>query len=414
MSLWTEPANDETKPVADRARAAHEERTGTAPTHVASAPGTWVLAGENVDHFGGTTLIGLSSLRAAVAVSPRDDHKLVFAASSRASTSVLATAEMGEPDSADHAVAKRWAGLVHQLIQRQVLSRETRGLDVTVVSDIPLGAGLGALWAADAAMCLALAAGHDELNDAPFRARLADIASQAVESYSSLTGLRSRHTAALRASGAGVAVIDYADGSLTETPHPGRLGVRIFSVAEAFGKADAGQVENIAKHRAFIDAACSNFGVNSLRKLPDAIERVVEWVQARHTVGDETAPAPEKARAWVHYCEAETLRSMAVAKALRSRHTNDLFTLVNSPTEMRGLELPDALIALCLERGAVAARPAATGSSKAALAFVPVHEADAFARRFAKDFDLLEITQGTTAQLEDPKDLEDPAGTDTA
>lgn len=401
MSLWTDPTAQHATPVAERARTAHEKRTGRAPAHVASAPATWILAGENVDHFGGATLIGLSSLRAAVAFSPRDDHQLVFAASAPASDDVVATAPLGEPADADHPLAKRWGGLVHQLIQRQVLSRDTAGLDVTVVSDIPLGAGLGALWAADAAMCLALAAGHAELNEAPFRARLADIASQAVDAYSSLTGLRSRHTAALRASGTGIAVIDYADGSLTEAPHPGREGVRFFSVAEKFGEADDGEVERIAAHRAFIDAACANFGVSSLRKLPDAIDRVVEWVTARRTVGDETAPTPEQARAWVHFCEAETLRSMAVAKALRSRHTNDLFSLVNSPTEARGLTLPDALVELCKTRGALAARPAATGTSKAVLALVSVRTADEFARTMAKDFDIVEITPGRTACLED-------------
>lgn len=401
MSLWTDPTAQHATPVAERARTAHEKRTGRAPAHVASAPATWILAGENVDHFGGATLIGLSSLRAAVAFSPRDDNQLVFAASAPASEDVVATAPLGEPADADHPLAKRWGGLVHQLIQRQVLSRDTAGLDVTVVSDIPLGAGLGALWAADAAMCLALAAGHAELNEAPFRARLADIASQAVDAYSSLTGLRSRHTAALRASGTGIAVIDYADGSLTEAPHPGREGVRFFSVAEKFGEADDGEVERIAAHRAFIDAACANFGVSSLRKLPDAIDRVVEWVTARRTVGDETAPTPEQARAWVHFCEAETLRSMAVAKALRSRHTNDLFSLVNSPTEARGLTLPDALVELCKTRGALAARPAATGTSKAVLALVSVRTADEFARTMAKDFDIVEITPGRTACLED-------------
>ncbi|MCG7279422.1 galactokinase [Corynebacterium imitans] len=401
MSLWTDPTAQHATPVAERARTAHEKRTGRAPAHVASAPATWILAGENVDHFGGATLIGLSSLRAAVAFSPRDDHQLVFATSAPASEDVVATAPLGEPADADHPLAKRWGGLVHQLIQRQVLSRDTAGLDVTVVSDIPLGAGLGALWAADAAMCLALAASHAELNEAPFRARLADIASQAVDAYSSLTGLRSRHTAALRASGTGIAVIDYADGSLTEAPHPGREGVRFFSVAEKFGEADDGEVERIAAHRAFIDAACANFGVTSLRKLPDAIDRVVEWVTARRTVGDETAPTPEQARAWVHFCEAETLRSMAVAKALRSRHTNDLFSLVNSPTEARGLTLPDALVELCKTRGALAARPAATGTSKAVLALVSVRTADEFARTMAKDFDIVEITPGRTACLED-------------
>ena len=32
------------------------ERVSAASGRVASAPGTWVLIGENVDHFGGVTL----------------------------------------------------------------------------------------------------------------------------------------------------------------------------------------------------------------------------------------------------------------------------------------------------------------------------------------------------------------------
>ena len=44
------------------------ERVSAASGRVASAPGTWVLIGENVDHFGGVTLAGTASLRAAAAV----------------------------------------------------------------------------------------------------------------------------------------------------------------------------------------------------------------------------------------------------------------------------------------------------------------------------------------------------------
>ena len=46
------------------------ERVSAASGRVASAPGTWVLIGENVDHFGGVTLAGTASLRAAASVSP--------------------------------------------------------------------------------------------------------------------------------------------------------------------------------------------------------------------------------------------------------------------------------------------------------------------------------------------------------
>ena len=49
MPLWSTPA----EPVAERAAQAHTELTGSAPTHTASAPATWSLIGEHIDHFGG-------------------------------------------------------------------------------------------------------------------------------------------------------------------------------------------------------------------------------------------------------------------------------------------------------------------------------------------------------------------------
>ena len=129
--------------------------------------------------------------------------------------------------------------------------------------------------------------------------------------------------------------------------------------------------------------------------------RVVEWVEARRDAGDKDAPDPATARRWVQFCETETLRSLATAKALRSRRGNELLTLLNSPTEQHDIETPDSLVALALERGAAAARPAAAGSSQAVVAFVPVREAEEFAETFAKDFEITEVGQGEPARLED-------------
>ena len=282
---------------AQRVRAAHP-----GSGHVASAPATWVLIGENVDHFGGVTLAGTSSLRAAAAASPRDDDTIALTAHGpfgefTAETTLAALHE----DEIQDPLARRWTGLVQSLIQRQVLSRETAGLDITVESDVPLGAGLGSLYAADAAIALALAGGHGDIDTAPFRTRLAEICSHAVATYSSLAVLRARHSVALRGGGTGVSVLDYADGSLTEAPHPARHGVRVFSLAKELGKPYDVQTKAIANRREFIDAACSNFGVESLRQLPDATNRVVQWVEARRSVGDETAPDPDVARQWVQF-----------------------------------------------------------------------------------------------------------------
>lgn len=352
-----------------------------------------MLIGENVDHFGGVTLAGTGSLRAAAAVSPREDDGISISA-----TSILG--DSLEDPSGTSPLAKRWTGLVHTLIQRQVLSRDTAGLDITVASDVPVGAGLGALYAADCAIALALAGAHEEVDTAPFRARLAEICSHAVANHSSLALLRARHTVALRGGGESVSVVDYADGSLTTAPHPVRHGVRVFSLATELGTPFDESKQAIAARREFIDKAAANFGVASLRQLPDAADRVVEWVEARRATGDEDAPEPAIARSWVQFCETETLRSLAAAKALRSRRGNELFTLLNSPSEQHDLITPDAVVALARERGAVAARPAATGTSQAVLAFVPLDRADDFAERMAAEFHVIEVRPGECARVE--------------
>lgn len=377
---------------AQRVRAAH-----SGSGRVASAPGTWVLVGENVDHFGGVTLMGTAALRAAAAVSPRPDR--VVSMSARGPLGQEFSAQLPFDEEPADGLARRWWGLVHTLVQRQVLSRDTAGMDITVESDVPVGAGLGALYAADAAIALALAGVHDDVDTAPFRARLAEICSLAMATYSSLPVLRARHSVALRGA-EGVSVVDYADGSLTQAPHPSRHGTRVFSVAAGLGAPFAESREAIAAHRAFIEAACTNFGVASLRQLPDASRRVAQWVEARRAAGDDTAPDPETARRWVTFCESETLRSLAASKALRSRRANELCTLLNSASEARSLAAPDALVALARERGAVAARPAATGTSNAVIAFVPAQDADAFAGSMAREYEVVEVAAGDPARLE--------------
>ena len=117
--------------------------------------------------------------------------------------------------------------------------------------------------------------------------------------------------------------------------------------------------------------------------------------------GDTNAPEPAVARRWVRFCETETLRSLAAAKALRSGRGKELFTLLNSPVEACGVDIPDALVQLALERGAAAARPAAAGTSQAVIAFVPVQTADDFASLFAQDFEVVEVTPGIPAHAED-------------
>lgn len=414
MPLWSVP---DTTP-ADRVIATHQELTGTAPTHIADAPATWVLIGENVDHYGGVTIVGLSDLRAAVAFSERDDDALHVTFRTANGTELnddttlsaiaeRATARHSDPDAEPEPVleelgiATRFGGIINTLMSRQMLTRDTPGLNITVESDIPLGAGLGAMYAADVALALALLADNDDLDEAPLRSRIAEVCTQAVDQYSSMPVLRARHTTALRGKGETVSVIDYADGSVTQAPHPERAGVDVFAVAKDLGKADDSQAKLIADRRTFITKACQNFGTDSLRSIPDATPRTVEWLEAVRQVKDtEGMPTVDEAKAWLEFSENETLRALAVAKALRSRNTNDLFHLLDTPYHTHGLETPDELVQLMSLRGAVAARPAAAGMSQAVIAFTPIQKSKNFAADLADDgFHVFPIARGQVAGL---------------
>ena len=230
MPMWHHPDS----PAADRARELHTRLTGAQPQAVASAPATWNVIGEHVDYYGGVTVIGLVDLRAAVAVSPRTDDviRVTIAENNEETTedsslealAALAAAQQPTTDSEGRTIVPpaptgsthtRVAGMVWMLINRQLLSRETSGMDITVVSDIPPHAGLGARSAMDVATALALISDHEELADAPMRARIADVCAQAVTLFSEVPPLRARHTAALRGAAETVSVIDYADNSVT-------------------------------------------------------------------------------------------------------------------------------------------------------------------------------------------------------
>ena len=425
MAVWTSPDT----PASDRIVEAHRSRTGSAPAHTADAPGTFIVVGENSDHFGGITIVGLTGLRAAVAVSPREDttfavHAEFAGVAVDQTTDCARIAQLAErdvptdpaaeaasanasdtgtesPDQTERTLAERCGGLVHTLIGRQMLSRDTAGMDITVISDIPLGAGLGALHAADAALVLALLGDDEEIDAAPLRTRLADIASQSARVFSDLPVLRARHSAALRGKEGTVSVIDYSDGSLTQAPHPAKAGVRIISVAPSHGEPFLDRSRSVQVGREFIDEACANFGVASLRQLPNAADRVVEWVDARHHVhGMDSAPSLETAHAWVDFGEAETELSANAAKALRSMRADEFFAFIGAPENTPGLPVPDQLVQLLKLRGARAARPAAAGMSQAVLAYIPGAKGDNTIADLAADgLAVVEITPGTPARV---------------
>ncbi|HAT6539622.1 TPA: galactokinase [Corynebacterium striatum] len=406
MPMWSTPST----PAAERIRAAHLELVGTEPAHIASAPATWSLIGEHIDHFGGVTVMGVADLNAAAAVSPRDDGTIAVhivpahgetihdsisfsELTKRAAEQLPSVDSEGQPvipPAPVGGIAARWGGVAHTMINRQLLSRETAGVDITVVNDIPFESGLGALAAGDVAVALALLGDAEDLHDAPLRARIADVCSQSVGTFAEYPALRARHTAALRGVGETVTIIDYADGSVTQAPHPVTREIAAFAVTVP-GDFDATPgVAAIRQRERFIDDACHAFGAESLRLLPDASQRVLDWLKAVHKVhGSQNQPSLAEAAEWLTFYTEENERAQELARALRSRRGADLFPLLNqSQTALAtvyGLHTAEKIAELVNVRGARSARSAHAGTSQAVIAFVPATKAENFAADLAED-----------------------------
>jgi len=407
MPMW--PVAE--SPAAERAARTHQETTGNVPAHVAHAPATWLLIGEHVDHSGGVVLAALAEQEAAVAVSPRADDLVRVTQVSTGPAGVthitdevsmgvigdLAAAQQpgiddrGRPETPptpEGGLAVQLAGIVWTLINRQLLSRDTGGLDVTVVSDIPDGAGLGDEAARDVAFALAVLGDSEEFDDAPGRARIAEVCTQAAEMFSPIAPLRARFTAALRGTGETVSVIDYADGSVTQAPHPQSADLEFYAVTVEHARVD--RAADILRRRRFVEEACRAFGAESLRLLPDAPQRVIEWLQAVHKVhGTDDTPEIGEAAAWLAFEERETVRAQRLARALRARRPDDIWPVLaqsqSGLTGPYGLLGSEAMVQLCLVRGALGARAASAGNVEAVIAGVDARRAESFTRDMSDD-----------------------------
>ncbi|WP_238635781.1 galactokinase family protein [Corynebacterium propinquum] len=461
----------------------HAELYGVAPVFLAHAPATWSVIGEHVDHAGGVVVMSLAGQRAAVSVSPREDHKFVVhfrrdsladargtgePASEEDSTTVQEIATLfsqQQPDVDDSGkpttpplprggLAHRLGGIVWMMMQRQLLSRDTSGMNITVVSAITPTSGLGEYAAIDSALALALQSDAPDVDEAPLRARLAEVCAQAGELFSSTVTLRARYSAALRGAGAGngsnagssagskagskagsgagaqVSVLDYADGSLTKAVHPVSRELAAFAVTvpqdistnddtshgdtntgnttprdDSETTAATGQSDEIRTRNRFVDSARQAFGAQSLRLLPEAPTRVTQWLSAVHQVhGTDGVPELHESRTWLDFHAAETERAQLFAHAIRSQRARDIWPLLRDSQQALQddytLDASMELAQLCQVRGAIGARAAAAGTSKAVIAYVDKKKAENFAHDLVADgLVVTRLIPGDIAQL---------------
>ena len=371
--------------LAQQTKKRHVNRTGVEPAAQARAFATWLVVGEHTDFAGGMVLVTPLHAHTHVAISPRSDLDIVVEAGGHSSTFTLA--QMG--DEGPVTLARRAAHLIQAMIQRQLLSRESKGFDITVASSIPSGLGVGEDAAFDTALALALAHRLEERDSAPVRAKLAEVTFQAAASHSPAVAVRARYATILRGRPGFVNVVDYADGAITQASVPATADTALFAVRPP--KVGAPLVAEIVRRQEFHQQAAKAFGADSLRALPDAHGRVIEWLRAVHQVrGADGTPTELEATQWLTFQVQELQAATSVAQAIRALNSAEAYSLLSrsqdSIDELFGCSGVESHVAqLCRARGAVAARAAHAGVSTAAIAVVADVHADRFIESLTED-----------------------------
>lgn len=390
MPVWPHP-NDK---LTERVTALHQHAYDTTVPRTAVAPATWCVLGEHTDHVGGIVINSTARLQVALAASPREDDTIMVTSHELDSdgevisfTGSVTLSEIAQHTGLlQHGESEsrlplggpevRLGGVLWSMVNRQYLSRETKGYNITVLSEVPARVGLGDEVAAEVAFATILAESADYKLDPPLRARLADICASSAQMFSAVPSFRARYTAALRGSENALNVVDYFDGSVTHAPHPDCRSflVTVDSVPQP--------TADISLRHRFVDQASAAFGVNYLRRLPDATERVTQWLVALQKADSaDGMPGVEEAHRWLSFYEREIERAAASALALRARKTDDVLALLrHSQEDMSSLygAVPDQesqIVQLCLTRGAVAARSAAAGLATAVIVYAPAKKA---------------------------------------
>lgn len=379
---------------------------------VASAPATCPFLGDLSDHAGGVVLLGLTHHRLAVARSPRSDQQMCVQVVQLAPTGKQVSEQTFNADLAafrelhsDQSItfdqdnpAQRLAVVLLTLMHRQLISRETPGMDVTVLSAISPEAGLGMAEACDIAFALTLTGEPEDHQVGPMRTKLAGVCAQAAATFCQHAPGRARYTAALRGKGEALNVVDFADRSITQIAAPDDFGFASMVVKTPTQQPAA----HLGAMQRFIDDVTTAFAAPSLRQLPNAQERVLAWLRAVHQVHPKSqAPSVDQASRWLQYLEHEIARTLRATASIRSRRSSDIVPAMNESHEeyLSQLVSNDQMAAtaqLCLRFGAQAARAVESG----VVCLVPLSRAEEFSEHVAEvGLDVVSLAPGHAAEL---------------
>lgn len=345
---------------------AHVDAFAASPSGVWSAPGRVNLIGEHTDYNGGLVLPVALPQRTHAAVSARDDDLLRVHSVQAGETVEVDLGSVG-PGTPEGWVAYV-AGVLWALREE---GHAVRGLDVSVDSDVPVGAGLSSSAALECAVGAAASDlfGLDLLEDDVARARLAAACVRAEnEVAGAMTGGMDQSAALLCREGHAL-LLDCRSG---ETSHvrfdlAAHGLVLLVTDTRAAHALNDGQYE--ARRRSS-EAAAGALGVDSLRDvdplyLDDALAGLEEEQarRARHVVTEIA-----RVRATVEALEAGDLA--AVGRLFDASHAS-----LRDDYEVSCDEL-DVSVGAARAAGALGARMTGGGFGGSSIALVPSDLAD--------------------------------------
>ena len=329
---------------------------GAEPDGVWAAPGRVNLIGEHVDYSGGRCLPMALTRVTAAAVRRRDDDRVRIS-----STDPDAAPFEGTLDALGPGDVSGWVGYVAgTLWSLQQAGVEVPGLDMSVSSDVPLGAGLSSSASLEAAVALAAAELAGRADDPTLRHLLVQAAIRAEnEVVGAGTGGMDQAVALLAADGAALLIHtrDFRTEPVALGLEEAGLELMVIDTRVKHTLADG----QYAKRRADCDEAARQLGL--------------EWLSDA-TAADVARLTDPRLQARTRHVVSENTRVDEVVELVRAGRVAEIGPLLDASHaslrddyEVSAVEL-DVVVAAATAAGALGARMVGGGFGGSAIALI--------------------------------------------
>ncbi|MEM8709052.1 MAG: galactokinase [Actinomycetota bacterium] len=343
----------------------HRDRVGRRPSLIGVAPGRVNLIGEHTDYNDGFVFPMAIPFGTAVAVSPRDDRRVVGDSQRFGRTEF----SLDEPATTTEGWGRYLHGMAQVLAEHGVA---VGGFDATVVSDIP-GSSLSSSAALEMASGTAITALAGAAVSAADLARLGQRVEHEVIGVP--VGIMDQLISAAAVDGSAT-LIDCRSLELRQASVPASVRVVVLDTGTRRGLVDS----EYAARRAACERVASSLGVEALRDatLDDLAAADVDPIDRRRA----------------HHVISENDRTLAAAAAAESGDAVTLGRLMDESHESLHIDFevtgpaPDAAVRLARTLdGCLGARMTGAGFAGASIALVEVDAVDTFVAAMTEGFE---------------------------